>query len=375
VIFSRPYQVGEFVDLVHFLNLGVFMKKSLVALAVLAASGASFAQSSVTLYGLLDIWGGTLKTTDGVTGASLTNTVLESGGVNGSRWGVKGSEDLGGGLKAIFNLEQGLKLDTGAATAGQAFSRQAYVGFAGGFGEVKIGKPWTAYDDVSGASNAVFDSALAPMNNVFASTGYKANPGNTVYYATPSMGGFAGAFSYSLGEDKASAATAPTLTVNGRTADVTSVTSMNVTYGAGPFAAQFGYQVEGTNVIFVGGAEGADAKFTRLGASYDLGVAAVKASYGKVTNVGNVSGADTTEYQIGADFPVSSALTLSASYAKSDDNSTAGDQSRKGYGIAAAYTLSKRTFLYGGYNANTFTNAGAGDDKLDILAVGVQHKF
>ena len=234
------------------------MKKSLVALAVLAASGASFAQSSVTLYGLLDIWGGTLKTTDGVTGASLTNTVLESGGVNGSRWGVKGSEDLGGGLKAIFNLEQGLKLDTGAATAGQAFSRQAYVGFAGGFGEVKLGKPWTAYDDVSGASNAVFDSALAPMNNVFASTGYQANPGNTIYYSTPTMGGFAGAFSYSLGENKTAAA------------DAGNVMSMNVTYGAGPVAAQFGYQVEKTVAV------ANDVKFTRLGASYDLGVAAVK---------------------------------------------------------------------------------------------------
>ncbi|MDI1246466.1 MAG: porin [Rhodoferax sp.] len=331
------------------------MKKSLIALAVLAASGASFAQS-VTLYGLADIWFGSVKATDGVTGTSLSQTKLDSGGVNGSRWGVKGSEDLGGGLKANFKFEQGFKLDDGSAAAGQAFSREAYVGFSGGFGEVKLGKVWTAYDDVSGASNAVFDSALAPMNNVFASTGYAGNPGNTIYYATPSFSGFSGAVSYSLGENKTAVTSA------------SSVTSVSLSYGAGPLAAQFGYQVEDTAVAN-------DTKFTRLGGSYDFGVATAKATYGKVTNVGNVSGADTTEYQIGVDFPVSAALTVSASYAKSDDNAKAGDQSRTGYGVAVSYTLSKRTFVYGGYTANKGTNAGFGDDKLDILAVGVQHRF
>lgn len=356
------------------------MKKSLVVLAVLAASGASFAQSSVSVYGLLDIWGGTLKnelgvavlagdkSVFGVEGAaavgSLTQTVLASGGVNTSRWGLKGSEDLGGGLKANFQLEQGFALDSGAAgtstskTVSQAFDRQSWVGLSGGFGEVQLGKTWSAYDDVSGASDAVFDSALAPMNHVFASTGYTDRLTNSLKYVTPTVGGFAGAVSYALGENKTAALSA------------TSITAFNVTYGAGPVAVQFGYQVEGTNV-----AGDSDVKFMRLGGSYDLGVATLKANYGKVTNVGNTSGADATDYQVGVDFPVSAALTVSGSYAKSDDNATAGNQSRKGYGIAAAYTLSKRTFLYGGYNSNKATNAGAGDDKLDILAVGVQHKF
>lgn len=333
------------------------MKKSLVALAVLAASGASFAQSNVTVYGLADIWFGSVKSENGVAGTSLTQTKLDSGGVNGSRWGVKGSEDLGGGLKANFKFEQGFKLDDGSAAAGQAFSRESYVGFSGGFGEVKLGKVWTAYDDVSGASDAVFDSALAPMNNVFASTGYNGNPGNTIYYSTPAMGGFGAAVSYSLGENKTA------------TLGASSITSLNLTYGAGPVAVQFGYQVEDSNLT------GDDTTFTRLGGSYDFGVATAKLTYGKVTNVGNLNGADTTEYQIGVDVPVGAALTVSASYAQSDDNATLGNQSRKGFGIAAAYTLSKRTFLYGGYTDNKFSNAGAGDDKVSILAVGVQHKF
>lgn len=342
------------------------MKKSLVALAVLAASGASFAQSNVTLYGLADVWFGSVKNENnaasvaaGAGAGSITQTKLDSGGVNTSRWGVKGSEDLGGGLKANFKFEQGFKLDDGSAATGQAFSRESYVGFSGGFGEVKLGKVWTAYDDVSGASNAVFDSALSPMNAVFASTGYQGNPGNTIYYATPAFGGFGAAVSYTLGENKTA------------TTSATSITSLQATYGAGPLALQFGYQVEDT----INAVGQADAKFTRFGATYDFGVATAKATYGKVNNVGSVSGFDATDYQLGVDFPVSAALTVSASYAKSDDSNVGFEQSRKGYGIAAAYTLSKRTFLYGGYNSNKGTNLGAGDDKLDILAVGVQHKF
>ena len=337
------------------------MKKSLVALAVLAASGVSFAQSSVTLYGLADIWFGGVKTTDGVTGNSQTATKIDSGGVNTSRWGMKGSEDLGGGLKANFVLEQGFNLDDGSGNvAGQAFSRYAYVGFSGGFGEVKLGKTGTAYDDVQGASDAVFDSKLSPMNWVFASTGYDWTAGNSIYYQAPNMGGFSGAISYALDEKNPALA---------------KTTSLNLTYGAGPVAVQLGYQVEDKdNTVLANGA--ADAKFTRLGGSYNFGVAALKATYGKVNNVGGTSGYDATEYQLGVDFPVSSALTLSASYAKSDDSKSVGyEQSRKGYGIGAAYTLSKRTFVYGGYTANKFTNQNAGDDKLDILAVGVQHKF
>lgn len=330
------------------------MKKSLIALAVLAASGASFAQSSVTLYGLADVWFGSVKTEDGVLGTSQTNTTLASGGVNASRWGLMGSEDLGKGLKANFKLEQGFDLTNGSSVAGQSFSRESYVGLSGGFGEVKVGKVWTAYDDVNGASNAVFDSALSPTTNVFKSTGYQGNPGKTIHYATPSFSGFGAAISYALLDDPVG---------------LDSITSLNATYGAGPVAVQLGYQVENATLT------SDDTTFTRLGGSYNFGMATAKLSYGKVSNVANVNGASTTEYQLGVDVPVSAALTVSASYAKSDDNVANGDQSRKGYGIAAAYTLSKRTFVYGGYRTDSATNAGFADNKNSVLAVGLQHKF
>ncbi|WP_296491108.1 porin [Rhodoferax sp.] len=355
------------------------MKKSLVALAVLAASGASFAQSSVTLYGLADIWFGSVKADDGV-GNSVTQTKLDSGGVNTSRWGVKGSEDLGGGLKAIFKLEQGFALDTGAAKStsdifgnsqgNQAFSREAYVGFSGGFGDVKLGKVWTAYDDVSGASNAVFDSALAPMNNVFRSTGYLGNPGNTIYYSTPSFSGFAGAISYSMGEDAVYQTPVPNVTVKD-----TNILSLNMTYSAGPLALQLGYQAQEATTSFGNTVIGDDtAEFWRVGGSYDFGMATVKGTYGSVANLGNVTGVDADEYQIGADFPVGPAWVISASYAASQGKGILAEDAQ-GWGIAATYTLSKRTFLYGGYNYNTYEVDSQPDATGEILAVGVQHRF
>ena len=339
------------------------MKKGLIALAVLAAYGVSFAQSSVTLYGLADVWVGSVRTDDGQ-GKSTSTTKLESGGVNTSRWGVKGSEDLGGGLKAVFKLEQGFKLDTGAAgsstgqgTGTQAFDRQSYVGFAGGFGEVSLGKVWSAYDDVSGASNAMFDSgALAPMYTVFKSVNYIDRPVNGIRYTSPTMGGFAGAVSYSLREGSAT---------------LPATTAVNLTYGAGPLAVQFGYQVEDLNTA------ANDTKYTRLGATYNFGIATAKLTLGNVANVGNVNGADTKEVQVGVDYPLSPVVLLSASYAKSDDSQPAGvyEQTRKGFGLGATYTLSKRTFLYTGYRTARSSQAGFSDAKNDALALGVQHRF
>lgn len=337
------------------------MKKSLIALAVLAAAGAASAQSTATVYGLADIWFGNVKTDNGA-GVTTSTTKLDSGGVNTSRWGLKGSEDLGGGLKANFKLEQGFALDTGlvgTGTAGQvagtqAFDRQTWVGLSGGFGEVQFGKVWSAYDDVSGASDAMFDSpALAPMNIIFASGGYTDRPINGLRYTSPEMSGFTGAFSYSLDEGVG-----------------TSKTALSLSYGAGPLTAQFGYQKEATVAV------ANDVSFTRLGATYDFHVATAKLTYGKADNIANVSGAGASEWQLGADFPVSAALTLSASYAKSDDNANTitPNQSRKGFGLGAAYTLSKRTFLYGGLTHTSATTAGV-DATGDRYAMGIQHKF
>jgi predicted porin len=123
------------------------MKKSALALAVLAAlslNGAAQAQTNVQVYGIMDAG---VEAVDhaGANGAGLVRVV--SGGKNTSRWGLRGSEDLGGGLKAVFNLEGGVLMDTGASD-GNLFKRQANVGLEGGFGRVILGRSFTTTYDL-----------------------------------------------------------------------------------------------------------------------------------------------------------------------------------------------------------------------------------
>ncbi len=309
------------------------MKKTLIALAVLATSGAAFAQSSVSIYGIADV---VLHKDKGASAA------LTSGGVSGSRFGFKGSEDLGGGLKANFLLEQGFSLDSGLATAGQAFSRQSYVGLSGGFGEVKVGKIWTAYDDISGAINPVFDSVLAPTS-VWASSAYAANPANGLYYSTPSFGGISGAVSTSLKE------------ATGNTSS-----AFHVKYEGGPVYAGLAYQIDKVGAV--------DTKFTRVNGSYDLGVVKLLAGYGQVKADG---AADVTDLTVGADVPLSANLVVSAGYASSKAD---GAVRKSSYGLGAAYALSKRTSVYGGLrNDNDAATLAGGVDTR--YGVGIKHTF
>ena len=125
------------------------MKKSPLSLAILAlaaaAGGAAQAQSNVQVYGLLDVGVENANNTNAA-GNSMTRVI--SGGMNTSRWGIRGSEDLGGGLKAVFNLEGGILMDTGAQD-GALFRRQAYVGLEGAFGRLVVGRSFTSvYDTV-----------------------------------------------------------------------------------------------------------------------------------------------------------------------------------------------------------------------------------
>lgn len=347
------------------------MKKSLIALAVLASTGA-MAQSSVTLYGIVDV---ALQTSK-VTNAPRQNTV-ESGGVNGSRFGLKGSEDLGGGLKALFVLENGFNAGTGAIGGGAGlnglagtskpatamFGRKAYVGLAGGFGEFRIGNVPTAYDDTAINTDSVFDSNYAPAYSVWANgAGYNGTPGNSVYYASPSFGGVTFAGSYALGENKTA------------TTDAKGLGAINVQYAGGPIYASLAYQEDKTSAPGVGTVATNSYKDTLANFSYDLGVVKLLTSYNRHVATSNTK---SDQFQLGADLPLGTALTLSGGYAYSKDKLNGVDgEKREGFGIGAKYALSKRTFVY---TAATFAEAkpaaGGAKVKSDVYAVGVQHSF
>ncbi len=332
------------------------MKKTLIALAVLAASGAAMAQSNVTLYGIVDAGIGSFK--NGAPGTS-SETEMRSGGLSTSRIGFKGTEDLGGGLKAVFKLEAAIDVQAGA-TRTPYFGRGAYVGLAGGFGEVNIGKNWTALDDIYGAGNSGFDgSRLAISNVVWESANYADIPDSTIKYVSPSFGGFSGALSYSLDQG-----------VSPNVRPSTDVTSFQLSYAAGPIAAAVGYQQESVAV-------GADRKTTMVNGSFDFGVARLIGAVGNVSGVGTVSGAKANDYHIGVDVPLGSALTLSGGYASSKQK-TGGVTTSKtdGFGIAAKYSLSKRTTTYAGYrDADTENGAGVTTSERKEFIVGVNHAF
>lgn len=330
------------------------MKKSLVALAVLTAAGAASAQSSLNLYGVADIWLGKTKNADAQFG---------SGGLAGSRIGFKGTEDLGGGLKASFVLEQGVTLTSGTAAG---FSRQANVGVSGEFGTVKIGRNYTAFDDINGAANSGFDSDLSATTGTW--VGYTGNIPQQIYYASPVFNGISGAVGLTLKGNQS--ATNPT----------NDVTSLHVKYSNGPIYAGVAYQDEVQ-------ATGPSVKYFLVNGSYDLGMVTLKASYRNVenTNASNTlynifSNRKADEFQVGADYPVNSQLTVSVGYASSKlkgidtrpfaSPNSGSIQNAEGYGVAAGYALSKRTTLYGGLRANKVN--GTSDS---LVAAGVSHAF
>jgi predicted porin len=305
---------------------------------------------------------------------------MVSGGVSTSRWGMKGSEDLGDGLKANFNLEQSVSVDTGA---GSGFTRQAWVGLSGGFGAVKLGLMSLAFDNYATVSDSIYNSDLSPAQ---AASGYNAagvfrtnndyngKVGNTIGYVAPAMvPGLTMEVNYSLPEKGATAL--------GEVA----ITSFAVGYTSGPLAGQFAYQKEDKNTT------SNDLTYLRLGGSYNFGVATAKVQYGKVEHNGisgvgaNASSGTTTadgktnEWQIGVDVPLSAALTLSGGYASSTDNASVtpanGEAKRTGFGLAAVYGLSKRTTLYGGLKSVKIDNGTATDTDVKVYAMGIKHAF
>jgi predicted porin len=307
------------------------MKKTLIALAVMAVSGAAMAQSSVTLYGIANVTA--VKDAD-------KSAYLRSGGLSTSRWGVRGSEDLGGGLSATFRFEQGVDLTTGAASG---FGRQANVGLAGGFGAIKFGKVWNAYDDVAGATNPVFDSLLSPMGIAPSYQDYNGNPNNGVYYSSPSFGGFSGAFGTSF-KDSAAA--------NLR------VTSFNVAYEGGPVYVALGHERQTSDAA-------AKPQFTRLNASYDLGAAKILTGFGTVKD-----GAD--DITVGVDVPLGGALTLSTGFTQVRPD--AGDNGNS-FALGVNYALSKRTNVYTGFRKDNDAAVDSFGGVESRFAVGLRHTF
>lgn len=303
------------------------MKKTLIAIAAVMASAGAMAQSSVTLYGIADV---VIHKDKGV------SMQMTSGGVSTSRWGITGEEDLGGGLKVGFTFEQGLSLEDGSLT-GVGFDREASLHFGGAFGTVKLGHMSTAFDTNEGAGFAAFYSVLSPANEWVGYT--NARHDNGIYYASPEFAGFSADVSFNLKEGVANS----------------QHTALALKYEGGPIYAAYLYQKD----------QATAEKQNRLEVNYDFGVAKALFAYDKF----DAAGVDSKQYTIGADVPMSDQLTLSGGFASTK---TVGATRVNGWSLAAAYSLSKRTTVYGGLYGD---NGAAGTTLKSRYGVGIKHTF
>ena len=338
------------------------MKKTLVALAALAAVGAVSAQS-VTLYGKIDT---SLVFTDK---AGTSTTSLDSGTLSGSRWGMKGTEVLGGGLNAVFVLEGGIASDTaqvGQSTAGanpRIFGRQAFVGVSGAFGTLTVGRQYTPADQVfsvdaagaagvngGGAMYSTFCSNFAQIDSKCAG-----RQDNSINYSLPAMGGVVGNVMMGLDESSTSSLQPQKLV------------GLHVGYSAGPLAVQFG-----TDAITATNAAKSDTGWL-LGANYNFGPAKVSAIF-----AGGTSAADTVDagWALGAAIPVGP-TTVAISYARetSKASGASAEAVTSAWGSNVIYTLSKRTNVYGSYINKEDTSAANVNVKVSVLGVGMRHDF
>lgn len=312
------------------------MKKSLIALAVLAASSAAMAQSSVTLFGRLDAGIGQTKTeTTGANAkASQSQTVVSSSTFKTTYWGLKGTEDLGNGLKANFNLQSQFSMDTGAAAA-TLFERFATVGLSGGFGSVNLGRQYTTQYDLFGATDNIGNANVSQGSAVWGA-GVKAlstRASNSIKFDSANYGGVSGSLIYALGENKE---VAPNV---GNSTDLIGV---SIKYAAGPLMVGYGHQEEKQTTTSL--TTQVTRKFDLLGGTYDLGVAKLNAAY-QQSKDGTLKD---KEYSVGVTVPFGAAAVY-AGYSASKSTGGAAELNSDGYTVAGTYNLSKRTSLYAAY--------------------------
>lgn len=345
------------------------MKKSLVVLAALASfAGAAAAQSSVTLFGTVDLAARYVK----ANGQNVKK--LSRDGLSSSRLGVRGVEDLGGGLKAGFWLEGELSADTGAA--GSAFwGRRATLSLMGDFGEVRLGRAKTSarlvvddfdvYGTVGQGSVANLYSGFNVLGTALASNSYKVSPinrsDNQVQYLLPGdLGGIYGSFDVAAGEG-----TDGKKAIGGR-----------LGYQAGPLHVAAGYQT----------VDVASSKYKMfvLGGSYDFGVVKANVMWTQNKFLGNRQNVIT----VGAVVPVTSAGSVTAQFTNAAGNATA-DLNKGGdaklYTVGYQHNLSKRTALYTtvslidngktGMYALTDSPAVAANGRSGSVDVGIRHSF
>lgn len=391
------------------------MKKQLIALAVFSAlASPAFANkaaeaSSVTLYGRLDL--GFVSFDNG----SISKTRVDS---HSSRIGFKGEEDLGGGLKGIFQIESTVAVDN-SANSGTFASRNSFVGLKGGFGTAIIGRHDTPFKAISSSKNvdAMFGNAEVNepfVNGASAFRNFHGRPANNVQYWTPTLSGFQARLSYVPDEAKADST---------RDAAGNTITpalnrqqwSLSAGYDQGPLNAAIAYEKRiDANKASNGGADDSAVKLvggyafptgTTVGVSWSRfsAEAATGRAYAAATGTG------ATARPAVAAAPASTSLkqsvwsvvlqqkidkaAIKGAFASAGDVTNSPDTGARMFSLEGDYNLSKRTTAYAFYSrinnkskasfafrADTGVTTATGGPSapgknISILGVGVRHNF
>ena len=317
-------------------------KMTRVVLAVLAVAGstAAMAQSSVTLYGRVNTTVERQKVGD-VSTTGLFN--------NSSRFGFKGTEDLGGGLKAGFQLESGFNSDTGAS-ASTFFGRQSEVNLSGNFGMVRLGnffaESYYATADYVSLHNHDTGSSSDALY------AYVMQNANKVAYRTPSFGGFTVEGAVGLHEQ----------TVGGKNAY-----DLAANYAAGPLALGAGYSKQG------------DVNQFGLRALYTYGAFTVGGYYQRDKNAYVLNGGARNNIRLAGAYTMG-ASEFHVNVGRANSYKNVSDSAATQYTLGYNYNLSKRTKLYGYYthinnDRNASYGVGAAGADFSSVAVGVRHNF
>ena len=345
------------------------MKKSLIALAALAAVGAASAQSSVTLYGLIDAGYSWAEHTGKLPGTTIktTETGFTSGNLSGSRWGMKGQEDLGNGLAAVFNVEAGFDSINGDFTTG--FNRRAVVGLKGSFGQVLVGRDDTPLDNLASGNYQAIDSfSYDNLGGYSHPTGPALYTGNysgihyTGEFSGVSVKAFAGYDEY---KEEVNGVLVPGSKVKGHGV------GLGLGYASGAFSIDGAVQ-HFEQAIALPGA-GKNTEFG-VGASYDFGPAKLMGHYlgNKIENYPTFQ-----QFVLGVTAPFGAA-TLGAQYAYNRGKNLAGiKMAGHDFGVIGTYALSKRTDLYArAMRANAWKMSwGSYKSHSDSVTVGIRHRF
>jgi predicted porin len=337
--------------------------KHLTAALIAATPLFAASQTNVTLYGIVDV---------AVESANAGNpdgrhTLINSGDQSTSRFGFRGAEDLGNGLKAIFNLEGGLAADTGVSDSSGLFQRRAVVGLEGAFGTVTLGREYSPIASVAGATDEFGQGFYGSNLSAFGSGRATRRLANSVNYRSAAWNGLKLLATYSAGEK-----------TTGPSGDLKGV---GVEYTLGSLYLGAAYHT--LKRVTTG-----DDKEYGAGAAYtfsELGGFEIKANYLAADPDGPNN--KFQEYNLGAGYPIGAGKIL----VNLQQDKLANGAKGNAWALAYTYSLSKRTNLYASYasmNNNGRANFGLSSSANNlapassslggdpsVFAVGLRHTF